>query len=151
MVSIYSNNAYESFDLDFVSEAPSLLIDQAMKELGFRKRGGRHYVHPMSRYYVEFVDGPAGIGNAWVTRHATRRTRHGRLDLYDPTQCVMDRLAAWFHWGDAQGLEQALLVARRKVVRLTEIRRWAKGEGHPELCNTFETRLQAARRGHSRR
>ena len=35
----------------------------------------------------------------------------GRVRLYTPTQSVMDRLSAFYHFHDQQGLEQALLVA----------------------------------------
>lgn len=144
VVSIYTNNAYESFDLDFVTEAPYAALNIAMKEIGFEKHPGRHYVHPGSKYYVEFPGGPSGIGNAPVTTHATRKTRYGHLHLYDPTQCVMDRLAAWYHWGDAQSLEQAVMVAVRKPIRLPDIRRWSVGEGHLKNFERFRRRLTLA-------
>jgi hypothetical protein len=47
VVSVYSRGAYRSGDLDFVKE--SILehdFDKAMKEIGFEKGGGRHYIHP---------------------------------------------------------------------------------------------------------
>jgi nucleotidyltransferase DUF2204 len=37
-VSIYSDNAYESLDLDFVSHEPQKKIEAALAEIGFKKR-----------------------------------------------------------------------------------------------------------------
>ncbi|MDI6740798.1 MAG: hypothetical protein QME74_10605 [Candidatus Edwardsbacteria bacterium] len=40
----------------------------------------------------------------------------GRLHLLSPTDCVKDRLAAYFHWNDRQSLEQAGLVADNRKI-----------------------------------
>jgi len=42
---------------------------------------------------------------------------------------VKDRLAAYYHWDDNQGLEQALLVAKYNTVNLKEILAWSEQEG----------------------
>jgi hypothetical protein len=42
VVSIYSDNEYQSYDLDFVSTGLARRADPAMEELGFR-REGRHW------------------------------------------------------------------------------------------------------------
>jgi len=47
------------------------------------------------------------------------------LKLLTPTDCVKDRLAAFFHWNDYQSLEQALMVAKKQPVNLNEIKRWS--------------------------
>jgi hypothetical protein len=42
---------------------------------------------------------------------------------------VKDRLAAYYHWGDRQCLEQANLVARENEVDFSELERWSLAEG----------------------
>ena len=96
--------------------------------LGFERRG-RHWVHPRTRYWVEFPSGPVQVGEAIVRDFAERATSFGSLRLLHPTDCVMDRLAGYFHWNDAQCLAQALAVARRHPVDLQRIRVWAGSEG----------------------
>jgi hypothetical protein len=39
VVSIYSNNAYQSYDLDFIQTGLARKVDAAMEELGFTKQG----------------------------------------------------------------------------------------------------------------
>lgn len=54
VVSIYTNNKYESFDLDFVSLADRTKIKRVMESLGFTQDKSRLFIHPRSKYYVEF-------------------------------------------------------------------------------------------------
>ena len=53
----------------------------------------------------------------------------GRLRLLSPTECVKDRLAAYYHWEDRQCLEQAAMVAAENQIDLDEIERWSASEG----------------------
>jgi hypothetical protein len=128
VVSIYSGNEFESYDLDFIPTGLARRVDPAMQGLGFQKEG-RHWRHPQTRYWVEFPPGPVAIGEMRVKKFDQRVTSHGTLRLLRPTECVMDRLAAYVHWNDRQGLEQAIAVARRHPVNLAEIERWARDEG----------------------
>jgi hypothetical protein len=112
VVTIYSENEYKSLDLDFVVRGRDAAIIKAMKSIGFAKGKGRHFEREGMPYFVEFLPPPVGIGNTIVTRFARRRTAGGLLTLYDPTHCVMDRLAAFCHWNDQQGLDQAVMVAK---------------------------------------
>ena len=61
------------------------------------------------------------------------------MKLLTPTDCVKDRLAAFFHWNDYQSLNQALLVAKRQKakVHLKEIEKWAKVEDKLEKLKIF--------------
>ncbi len=140
VVSIYSRNAYQSHDLDFVATGLAKDVAAAMRELGFERKG-RHWAHPASKWYVEFPSGPLSIGDEESVTVTTRRTRRGQLTLLAPTDCVMDRLAAFFHWNDRQSLDQAVLVARRQTVRLERIRAWALREGMPGKLAEFEAAL----------
>lgn len=78
VVSIYSDNAYESFDLDFVRQGVARKVDRVMNELGFRRQG-RHWTHPDSPFWVEFPPGPVQVGDAIVSEFAELRTRVGTL------------------------------------------------------------------------
>ncbi len=93
-MSIYSENEYESFDLDFVQAGLARQVDDVMTGLGFEK-SGRHWRHPRSRFWVEFPSGPVGVGDSVIPEFAERRTAVGTLRLLTPTDCVMDRLAAY--------------------------------------------------------
>jgi hypothetical protein len=64
VVSVYTDGAYQSGDLDFVRlDMFSSGIEKAMNEVGFKKHG-RHYIHPECKHlFVEFPGGPPlGIG-----------------------------------------------------------------------------------------
>jgi hypothetical protein len=140
VVSIYSDNAYMSYDLDFVQTGLARRIEPAMEEPGFHK-DGRHWTHPRSRFLVEFPPGPVQVGDATVTAFAERSTRLGLLRLLAPTECVMDRLAAFFHWNDRQCLEQALAVASRQPIDLARIEEWSRRETALERLREFSDRL----------
>ncbi|OGS27600.1 MAG: hypothetical protein A2297_03570 [Elusimicrobia bacterium RIFOXYB2_FULL_48_7] len=121
-VSIYSNNKYESMDLDYISPASLKDIRKALGEIGFQKGAGRHFTREDCPLYVEFPPGPVALGREFpVERFNTIKT----LKLLTPTDCVKDRLAAFFHWNDYQSLEQALMVAKKQPVNLNEIKRWS--------------------------
>ncbi len=70
----------------------------------------------------------------------------GRLSLLSPTDCVKDRLAAFYHWNDLQCLEQALLVAEAKKVDLKEVQRWSVAENKSVEFQRIRRRLSAAAR-----
>jgi len=131
-VSIYSHNEYESFDLDFVTTARNEAIEKALAGLGFRRvAGGRTFDHPDSDFYVEFPPGPLAFGDTVVHdgEVSLRETDSGPLRVVTPTQCIMDRLAAYVHWSDRQALDQATMVARRQPVDWGALDAWARREG----------------------
>jgi hypothetical protein len=136
VVTIYSENEYQSNDLDFISTAREKLIDGAMKSLGFARKE-RYYVHPDTDFFVEFPAPPLAIGNEPVRRVGEQRLATGLLKLLTPTQCVMDRLAAFYYWNDQQAFRQAQMVARRHTVDWDEIRRWSTAEGQTEKFTQF--------------
>lgn len=127
VVTIYSNAEYVSYDLDFIPIGLARKVDRAMKSLGFEKQQ-RHWRHPRSRYWVEFPSGPVVIGEETIREFAERESSTGVLRLLRPTECVMDRLAWYFHGADPQCLEQAIRVASLHAVDLARIERWARGE-----------------------
>ncbi len=143
-VSIYSDNFYQSDDLDFVdrSYTPSKKLKGAMLEIGFTPIG-RYYEHPDSPFVVEFPPGPLSVGDEPVRKWSTLVTPLGTFTLITPEDCIKDRLAAYFHWSDRQALDQAVWVANDQVGKysLEEIEQWAEREGEVEKFKKFITRL----------
>lgn len=96
VVSIYTNNEYESKDLDFISSSDIKAIEKALISIGFTKSSGRHFTHPDTEYFVEFPKPPLAIGDMPIKEWATQNKKAGRLQLLTPTHSVMDRLAGYF-------------------------------------------------------
>jgi hypothetical protein len=143
VVTIYSENEYESLDLDFVTNERMKALITVMMSIGFKRMAGRHFEHPWTRYYVEFPTGPLSVGDHPVRDTARLTTRVGNLRILTPTQCVMDRLAAFYYWHDRQGLDQAVMVARRHAVDRRAIEAWSGREGHAAEFDEFARRLAA--------
>jgi len=135
-VSIYSSNKYVSQDLDLINvySAKRRLIREAMQEIGFQEKG-RYFKHPESQFIVEFPAGPLAVGTEPVKQIDEIKFSTGILRLISPTDCVKDRLAAYYHWGDRQCLAQAILVARENKVDILEVKRWSTAEGKLEEFN----------------
>lgn len=129
-VSLYSSERYVSLDLDLVNvySARFGLIQAAMEEIEFEEKA-RYFKHPDSEFFVEFPPGPLTIGDEPVKQIDDIRLSTGTLRVISPTDCVKDRLAAYYHWGDRQSLEQAILVADESDVNLAEVKRWSEKEG----------------------
>lgn len=127
--SLYTNNEYISRDLDFVNvhSVSRRKLADAMTELGFVEQN-RYYGHPETEYIVEFPPGPLAIGGEPVKHIVSRSFPTGVLRLISPTDCVKDRLAGYFHFGDRQCLRQATLVVQSNEIDLEEVRRWSQRE-----------------------
>lgn len=134
-VSIYSNNEYESADLDYVTAATTNRIIEALKNIGFSKKGeARQFVNDKYQFFIEFPPGPVSIGDEVPI---TKFKKIKSLKLFTPTDCVKDRLAAFYHWNDLQSLYQAIMVARAQKVNLKEIERWSQKEKAPGKFRHF--------------
>lgn len=145
-VGAHTRNRYQSLDVDLATVAPGREIAEAMRELGFR-RAGRVWRHPRFRPTVDFVAGPPAAGGLVFESFMTLRTRFGRISVVTPTQAAMDRLAAFYHWDDRQGLDQAVLVARTHRLDLKAIAAWSAGEGMAAKLEVFRRALAARPRG----
>lgn len=130
-VSIYSDNAYESADLDFITSEGKKALQAAVKEIGFTSRhGSRMFEHPNTDWYVEFPAGPLGFGDAYVNAEdiPLLSTQYGELRIITPTLSVIDRLAAfWYHF-DRQTWDQAIEVAKRHPIDWEYVQAWTKKE-----------------------
>jgi hypothetical protein len=128
-VSFYTRNAYTSFDIDLINAAFAARksIYEVMKSLGFEEHG-RHFLHSDTEFLVEFPAGPLAVGSEPVKEVHRYPLETGTLKIISPTDSVKDRLLGYFHWGDLQSLEQAVLVARDQAVDFNELERWALAE-----------------------
>jgi len=128
-VSIYSSNKYQSFDLDFIENISTdrRIIRSALKEIGFFEEN-RYFKNPTTPFIVEFPPGPLAIGSEPVKEIASIELSTGKLTLLSPTDCVKDRLAAYYYWNDLQCLEQAVMVAANNVIDFNEVERWSRVE-----------------------
>jgi hypothetical protein len=113
-----------------------------MERLGFRMVGNRAGP-PDTSWYVQFCAPPLSVGHQPV-HPIERRTAAGTLELLSPTDCVLDRLMKYFHWGDEQALDQAVLVATAQHVDLTRIKDVTAAEGGGDLYRIFEQRLTSS-------
>ncbi len=146
---IYSGGEYQSEDLDWIIQSPTTQreLDDAMGSIGFkRKRKGDHYVHPKSRFFVEFPRGPLAIGRDLKITPVRVQLGPRRITALSPTDSCRDRLAAFYHWNDRQSLDTAILIALSRKVNVSQIRRWSADEKSTERFEEFVRELRAARR-----
>ncbi len=143
-VTIYSENRYQSKDLDFIENVSSgrRKLTAALAVIGFKPNNDRYYIHPDTSFYLEFPPGPLAIGDQPAGPPVTMEFETGTLRILSPTDCIKDRLAAFFYWNDRQGLEQAVMVAKANPHDLKEIERWADAEGESGKFSEFKTRLK---------
>jgi hypothetical protein len=111
-----------------------------MENLGFHERG-RYFIHSETAFLVEFPDGPLSVGEEPVEKISEFELSTGTLKVLSPSDCVKDRLCAFYFWNDLQGLEQAVLVAKDQSVDLEEIKRWSKVEGKEKEFISFRDKL----------
>jgi hypothetical protein len=140
-VSFYVENLYISADIDLVADwAPKRrTLNRSMKEIGFSEIG-KYYKHPEANDVIEILPGPPSVGKEPIGKPLEVELSTGLLRVINITDCVKDRLAAFFHWGDTESLRQAVLVGGRTAINLAVIRRWAAAEGH---LDKFEIYLRA--------
>lgn len=139
-VSIYSNNEYQSLDLDFVTPAVEYMpgaIKTALKDLKFRRGSEGFFERRDCPFIIEFIPPPLAIGREPVKTIRRMSTRLGTFFLLGPTECVKDRLAAFYFWDDRQSLEQAKQVIGKQKINFKEVKRWSVVEGKLKKYNEF--------------
>jgi hypothetical protein len=118
-------------------------LKEVLSAIGFTE-SGRYFTHPDTAFFLDFLAGPLAVGNAPVLETSDMALPTGTLVLLSPTDCVKDRLAAYYHWGDRQCLEQALLVTENTAVDLRSVRRWSAGEGKLPEFDRIRKKLREA-------
>jgi hypothetical protein len=141
-VSLYSSNQYVSKDVDLINVQfiKRSKVKAAMEKIGFQEQG-RYFSHSESKFLVEFPDGPLSVGEEPVKKVDEVQLSTGLLRVISPTDCVKDRLCAFYFWNDQQGLAQAILVTKNQMVDLDEIKRWSQVEGKEGGFEVFKSRL----------
>lgn len=143
-VSIYSDHQYVSKDLDFIGRfsIDHKKVESAMLEIGFKRRG-RYYHHPETSFFAEFISGPPTVGQDPISEIREVELETGIVRVISPTDSVKDRLAAFYHWGDNQSLEQALLISRSNEIDIDNVELWSIREGKKTEFGEYERRLNA--------
>ena len=96
VVSIYSEGKYVSKDADFLSATDHQTIKQTMLNAGF-KNLGKDFYHDDTQFTAEFPGSELIIGDEPMKPEGKIKEGKFTLRLLSPTQCVMDRLAAFYH------------------------------------------------------
>jgi hypothetical protein len=143
VVTFYSRNLYVSKGVDLINVAFTRRskIRKAMQGIGFEEQG-RHFIHPETTHIIEFPNGPLSVGQEPVKNVQEVSFETGILRVISATDCVKDRLCAFYFWNDLQGLEQALLVCNNNPVDLEEIKGWSQREGKTGPLAAFLIRLE---------
>jgi len=142
-ISIYSNNRYESYDLDFIELAqfPRKEMASILENIGFYEEQ-RYFKNKETKYFIEFPSGPLSAGSQPIEEYNLIEFKTGTLKLLTPTDSVKDRLAAYYHWDDKQSLEQAILVCQSQVVKISEIKKFSEAEGMIEKFHKIKKKLK---------
>jgi hypothetical protein len=127
-----------------VSAVSERKLADGMESMGFR-REGRHFRHPESSFILEFPAGPLAVGMEPVHQVDEIELTTGVLRIVSPTDCVKDRLAAYFHWNDLQCLEQAVMVGQDNAIDMEELRRWSAQEGKAQAFSEVESTIRRQR------
>lgn len=144
VAAIYSDGIYKSGDLDFVLKTYATdLIPKIMKSIGFEQSSGRHYIHPDCEKFVEFMFGPAGIGDDVKIKPDEVKIEGQKLYIYSPTDCIRDRLASYIHFNARECLDQAVLVAERFPFNHGKVKEWCASEGAPEAYDALLRKLKS--------
>jgi hypothetical protein len=143
---IYSDGAYQSYDLDFVirGHATRQALDRALAGIGFERDGDR-YVHSSTEFFVEFPRGPLAIGDDVQITPVTLPLRYGSVTALSSTDACRDRLAAFYHWSDRQSLTAAVEIASRQRIDMAAVRLWSDSEGFQEKFREFLQELKRKR------
>lgn len=143
VVGVYSNGTYVTKDIDLVNVqfTNRRKMSSAMREIGFIPVG-RHFEHPESDQVIEFPPGPLSMGENKVNDINEISLDTGVLRALSPTDCVKDRLAHYYHWGDQQCLIQAQLVAANHNIDLDSVREWSIREGKEAEYEQIKDKLR---------
>jgi hypothetical protein len=142
-VSVYTENKYASLDLDFIEygSVGRMKLRKTLEKIGFFYEKNRYYKSSETDIFLEFPPGPLSVGQEPIKEVLTLNFSTGELSIISPTDCVKDRLAAYYHWNDLQSLEQAVLVAKDNKIDTDELERWSKAEGKLTAFQKIKKRL----------
>ncbi len=140
-VTIYSENRYQSYDLDYVTFEDMKKVKKALLELGFVEKD-YYFQHKGCPWLIEFVAPPVAVGNEPVQKFNHVPTSLGTIKLLRPVDSVKDRLASFYHWSDKQSLEQAISICLKQTIDLREVEKWSSQEGQEKKFQIFKDLLK---------
>ena len=145
VVSIYTQGAFVSGDLDFVLyDFSRQKLESVLTKLDFIKRGGRHFVHPQCPHlYLEFMSFPAFIGDDYSIIPDEVDHEGVNIKIFSPTDSVRDRLASYIHFKAKDCLDQAVMIAKRQPINFEKVRLWCVSEGSPQSFEDFMEKLKS--------
>lgn len=126
-----------SYDIDLITDTPIKKITPVLEELEFKNTGGRLFKNPECEFMIDFPAPPVSVGDGPVSKFNNLKTQLGAICLLTPTDCIKDRLAAYFFWNDNQTFDQAIMVARRNKINFLEIKKWAEKQGEKYKYEIF--------------
>jgi hypothetical protein len=143
VVSIYSEGAYRSGDLDFVlNDFSRQKLDEVLTNLGFKK-SGRLYKHPECKHlFLEFMSFPASIGEDHQIIPHEVEVEGKIIKIYSPTDCVRDRLAGFMYFKSRDNFDQAVLVAKKHSINLEKVKKWCESENNQKVFEEFLAALK---------
>lgn len=145
VAAIYSDGIYKSGDLDLILKTYAAdILPKVMKSIGFEKSSGRHYIHPDCDKFVEFMFGPAGIGDDIKIKPDEIKIKGQKLYIYSPTDCIRDRLASYIHFKARECLDQAVLVANKFPFNQKKVKEWCVQEGAPQAYEDLIKKLKTS-------
>jgi hypothetical protein len=148
-VSMWTNNRFASLDLDFILGGlhTKNSVKKALATIGFTPKAtnSRYYEHKETELTLEFPNGPLAVGDELLDPQnaANIETKTGSLRLLKPTDCVKDRLAAYYHWQDGQAFVQAVGVAKAQNVDWEDLKSWHEKEGITDQFDSFKDTVEA--------
>ncbi len=141
-VTIYSENRYQSYDLDYVTYEDMKKVKRALIELEFIEKQ-KYFQHEGCPWIIEFVSPPLAVGRESINKFNHLKTSLGTIKMLCPADSVKDRLSSFYHWNDKQSLEQALNICKEQVIDQTEIELWSIKEDQEEKYQIFKTKLKS--------
>ncbi len=143
VVSIYTEGAYRSGDLDFIIQnLVSDALPAVMEEIGFIKKG-KEYVNPNCEHlFVEFPAGPLGIGEDYNIKPREEDVQGTKIKILSATDCIKDRLASYIHWSAKDCFDQAILVAKAHKYNRSKVKKWCEVENRSDVFTEFVKKLK---------
>ncbi|MGE0197984.1 MAG: hypothetical protein AB7N99_04885 [Simkaniaceae bacterium] len=117
-VTIYSNNRYQSYDLDFVTYEDMSKVRKVLMGEGFKEKN-RYFKHHKCPYIIEFVTPPVAIGKDPIHHFERIKTKLGTIKLLRLEDSVKDRLASFFTGTIERDLNKLWIsVLREKLISM---------------------------------
>jgi hypothetical protein len=152
VVTIYTDNKYESGDLDFISPELHKSLLEIMAKIGFVPctPSNKNLCHPKTKLKVEFPSGPLSFGGKPVRYDEIEKqeVEGESIRILSPTYSVIDRLLIYLADRDPQGLDQAQWICERHPVNLEKIKSWARSDGradeeeYKKICQRCENAIR---------